>query len=122
MLMPSTHYLPSERVNYSNYPELRRFRTDINNIMSYMVTVDDALRNYNNGIKDKIDLNTNELETYITLCRNVTESLGNYSKVCFDVLLILRKIQTDLQNVRFLSREYGDKYVGRPTSTEEDIV
>ena len=115
-----TFYLPSEAVNYVNYPELRTYRKDIETIMEYALRVGMALADYNEGVYDKIDLNAEELKTHINLCRNVCYALGTAPKVCFDVLIELRELQYAFQNLLYLKNQYGDQYIGKPTPSEDE--
>ncbi|MNN36620.1 hypothetical protein D3C81_1505220 [compost metagenome] len=118
-IMDSTNYLPQEKLNYRNYPEVRDKQADINTLFAYALRVNEALISYNSGEFDKIDLNTNELETNITLCRSISETLGTAKNVCYDLLLELRVIQKNMQLVRYLGKENGTRYVGKPTVQEE---
>jgi hypothetical protein len=116
--MEKQQYLPSEVVNYTNFPELRTHREDIELIQTYAKRVDLALADYEAGNYDRIDLNADELSTNVDLCRSVCDRLGTAPSVCYDVLLILREIQTTMQNVLHLKVKYGDLYVGKPTTSE----
>lgn len=115
--MEQFYYLPNEQVNYINYPELRTYRADIVSIIAYAEVVATAVSDYQKGKKDKIDLNTDEVQQYINLCRSTSEVLGKAPKVCFDVLMELRNVQVQLHGLMHLRRKFGTKYIGEPTVT-----
>jgi len=121
-LMEPTHYLPDEEINFRNYPELYTVWDDLQKINAYATRVHKALADYTSGQYDKIDLNTEELNSYITLCRNVCSVLGQAPKVCFDILLDLRELQYHMQILLYNRRRFGSKFIGTPsTSGEGDL-
>jgi hypothetical protein len=120
--MESQQLLPFEVLNYTNFPELRTQRNNIEALQTYAMRMNEAITDFESGKYDKIALSDSELQTNIDLCRTVCEALGNASNVSFDVLMTLRDIQTTMQNVMYLKTTYGDLYVGTPTVTEEEGV
>ncbi len=120
--MLEDYYLPHELVNYTNYPELLTYRQDIEDLLNYSLTVHNALQDYNEGIYDRIDVNMEEVQNHITLCRTLSDVLGKAPRVCFDVLLEIRVIQEHLHKLVFLKNTYGNQYVGTPSPTSEGGV
>lgn len=116
-MLETSIYLPSEVANLTNYPELRAQRANLTAIMDYALRATSALADYNEARYDKIDLNAGEIRQAIALCRSTSEVLGTAPKVCFDILLEIRTVQEDLQNLLFLRVKYGTKYIGVPTIT-----
>ena len=116
IMASSTWYLPDEKLSYKNYPELNTVATGINSIIAYAKTVNTAIASYNAGTVDKIDVNMRDVTTYIDLCRSVTGILGNAPNVCFDLLLEIRAVQYELQNLVYNKNRYGSKYIGTPSN------
>jgi hypothetical protein len=110
--------LPNELPNYINFPEVRLQKDNITAVMSYSLTAQAALTDYNNGTYDRIDLNSDEIQSNIDLCRSICDVLGNANNVCFDVLLDVREIEKSLLKVLFLKRKYGNQIVGTPTNSD----
>lgn len=117
-----TFYLPSEAVNYINYPELRTAKPDIEAIMEYAMRVNLAVADYDEARFDRIDVNMEEVQRNIELCRRVCETLGTAPKVCFDILLDIRDIQNTLQNLVYLKRTTGNSIIDTPTITTEGDI
>lgn len=118
--MENHQYLPSEVINYTNFPELRKYKKSIEAVQTYAMRVNDAVTGYNSGKYNRIDLNASELLSNIDLCRSICGVLGASTNVCYDVLFVLREIQTTLQNILYLNTAYGDLYVGTPSATSSD--
>lgn len=119
MRMEKTHYLPSEELKKNNYPEVVKVQADIDLIISYAMVVDLAVMEYNEGLKDKIDVSIVELQKTIDRCRAVCEVLGKSSNVCFDVLLEIRTLQANFQDILFIRRRFGSEYVGNPSEVDD---
>jgi hypothetical protein len=115
-----TFYLPKEAVNFINFPELRTYKADIETIMEYALRVQTAVADYNEARYDRIDLNMEELHAHIDLCRTVCEALGSAPNVCFDILLEIRNIQQNLQNLAYLKTKFGSAIIGEPTTTTSE--
>lgn len=113
--------LPFEMPSKRNFPEAWALRQEIQDITQYTLGVQDALALYNEGVHDKIDVNTAELQNYIIRFRSVCDTLGAAPNVFFDVLLELRAMQGVLQDVLRLSTHYGSLYVGTPTKKEGGV-
>lgn len=114
--MESLYYLPSEQPNYINFPEVRTQKYNIQTVMSYSLTAQLALADYNSGRFDRIDLNTDEIQSNVDLCRSISDALGNAINVCYDVLLDVRTIQQNLQSLLYLKRALGNAVLGTPTN------
>lgn len=113
-------YFPNKVVNYTNFPELRMYKADIERIIVYAIRAELALADYSKARYDRVDLNMEEIQTHIDLCRQVCEGLGLAGNVCFDVLLEVRTIQEQLQNLSYLKRKFGSGIVGEPTKTTSE--
>lgn len=120
MIMENTHYLPDEELKISNYPEVALVQDEIGLIMGYAMEADQAVFEYNEGLKDKIDLDVVDLQKAIERCRHVCDILGNAPKVCFDLLLEIRELQMSFQELVYLKRRYGDEYIGKPSEAKEE--
>lgn len=120
MVMDSTYYLPSEELAYRNYPEVQIAQNDINTVTDYVMTVGSALDDYNQGVTDKIDINGDELQSNITLCRSICDTLGNAPRICFDVLLEVRNMQDFLQQLLYIKSTYGNEYIGTPSVVTDE--
>lgn len=120
MRMEPTHYLPSEVLKNSNYPELKAVEGKLDGVMLYAMRVDSALHAYSTGTTNRIDVDPTELRKWIEQCREVCEVLGNAPRVCFDVLMELRSMQTSFQELLFMHNRYGNEYVGVPSPTSEE--
>lgn len=113
-------YFPNKVVNYVNFPELRGQRENIQAILDYSLRAQVALADYNEARYDRIDLNMEELQANITLCRSVSDALGLASNVCFDILLEIRSVQEMLQQLVYLKRVTGTNLIGLPTNTTSE--
>ncbi len=120
MKMESTHYLPHEELKITNYPELSKVEDDIDAIQVFTMRTNLALTEYNEGLKDKVDIDVQELRKHIELCRSVADILGRASNVCFDILMEIRAIQHGLYDVLFTYQRFGSEYIGTPTADEDE--
>jgi hypothetical protein len=114
--MKETYYLPGEVLSNGNYPEVNGVIDDINDILDFVMNSVRKLDLYLNGSSDKIDVDIVSLPGYIDKCRNVCETLGNASNVCFDLLIDLRKVQECLQTLTYIKNRYGSQYIGTSTA------
>lgn len=121
MKMESTHYLPHEELKITNYPELSKVETELDDVQVFAMRTNLALTDYTEGRTDKIDVDVEELRKHITLCRYVTDVLGRAPNVCYDILIELRAIQGTLHDVLFAYNRFGDEYVGTPTVIDEAV-
>jgi hypothetical protein len=110
-------YLPKESVTLVNYPVLREQRDNIEQILIYVLRVESALVDYNEARYDKVDLNTDEINQYVDLCRTVTYALGTAESVPYDILIELRNIQAQLYSLVYINRQEGTTVFGTPTTT-----
>lgn len=117
VMASSTMYLPSEVLQYRNYPEVNYALNDINTILDYAMRVNNAITDYVTGVFDKVDVDAHDLQVHIDLCRSVCYTLGTAPNVCYDLLMELRSIQSVMQTVMYTKNRYGDTYVGTPTLT-----
>jgi hypothetical protein len=115
--MLDTFYLPKEAPNLVNYPVLRAQQANMNVLMTYALRVSSALTDYNEARYDKIDLNMDELQSNIQLCRDTCYALGTDVSVPFDVLIDLRKFQEQFQNIAYLYRTQGKAVIGTPSNS-----
>jgi hypothetical protein len=115
--MLDTFYLPKEAPSLVNYPVLREQQGNMGALMTYALRVASALTDYNEARYDKIDLNMDELQNTIQLCRDTCYALGTATAVPFDVLVELRKFQEQFQNLLYLYRTQGKVVIGAPTAT-----
>ncbi|MGG1673510.1 hypothetical protein ACIFOE_23290 [Paenibacillus sp. NRS-1783] len=115
-------YLPEEEISFVNYPVLRDEQQHIEDISAYALRVYGALSDYNEAVYDRVDVNTAELEQYITLCRDTCSRLASAVSIPFDLLLELRSILTMLYKLRTLAADSSSNVIGEPTaiSTEDD--
>lgn len=114
-MMEPSHYLPSEELKGVNYPEVKGVQEDLDRIFDFAMQVDRSVYEYISGDVDRIDLNSVAIAEYVSLCRSVCETLGNADRVCFDILLEVRRLQDSFQELLFLKRRFGDEYVGTPS-------
>lgn len=119
MKMDDTHYLPSEELKMSNYPEVRQLEGDIEEIVKYAKLVDATVLAYNNGTVNKIDLDVVILQKMVDNCREVCRVLGRAPNVCYDILLELRNFQMNFQDLIFMKTRFGSEYIGKPTIEAE---
>lgn len=117
--MDNAYYMPNELPTTVNYPELGVRKADIQTVINYATTAQNAINDYNTGITDKIDLNQDEIQSNIDLCRDVCNTLGTATNACFDILTQLRMIQKLLQSLIYFKNQYGNQYVGKPTTTTD---
>jgi hypothetical protein len=115
-----TFYLPKESPSFVNFPVLRDEQVNIETLVSFALRVNSALVDYIEARYSKIDLNMDEVEQHITLCRGVCERLGMADNVPFDVLLELRVFQKQFQNIRLLYRTQGKNLIGTPDKTASE--
>lgn len=118
--MDAAYYLPNEQLNYSNYPEIRPQRANIEAVLTYSQTVSTAMTDYETGKYDRIDLNTGEIQDNIDLCRTICGALGNAPKPCIEVLMEVRNVQKQLQNIMYLYGKSGSALIGTPTNTTSE--
>lgn len=111
----NTWYLPSELLQFRNYPEVNSVSEDIDDIMDYSMHVHLALVGYTEGLYDRVDVDSHNLQKYIDKCRNVCNVLGNAPNVCFDLLLELRGVQNVFQQLLYAKNRFGSQYIGTPT-------
>ncbi len=116
--MEDTYYLPNTEPSFINYPVLRDEQTNIEAISTYAERAYSALYDYNEAIYDRVDINTDELEQYITLCRQTCSNLGTADRIPHDVLIELRSILAELYRLRQLAA--GTDIIGVPDEIKED--
>jgi hypothetical protein len=100
-MMSSTHYLPSEVLQYSNYPEVHDLKDKIALFQSNAVPVMSALSDYDTGIEPYIYVNIAEVIKLRDLAFELSDILGAAPKVCYDVLLPIRDAQEALNELIF---------------------
>lgn len=118
--MEETYYLPKESPTFVNFPVLRDEKTNIELITAYALRAYSALSDYNEALFDRVDINTDELEQYIILCRQICNSLGTADNIPFDILLELRSVLTSLYQLRQLYNDLGSVVIGKPSEVAED--
>lgn len=111
-----TFYLPKESISYVNFPILREQQGNIETIMVYALRVHSAVTDYDENGADKIDLNTEELQRHIDLCRTCCEALGTTESVPFDALIEVRGIMGEFLNLWYLWQTFGNTLFGTPLS------
>ncbi|WP_017814477.1 hypothetical protein [Paenibacillus shenyangensis] len=116
--MDDTYYLPNTEPSFINYPVLRDEQANIEAIVTYAERAYSALYDYNEAIYDRVDINTDELEQYIDLCRRTCNALGTSDRVPHDVLIELRSILAELYKLRQLAAD--TEIIGEPDEIEED--
>ena len=119
-IMEATWYLPEEELQYRNYPEVHGVMDNINRLVYYAMSLSIVLDDYNNAVADRIDIDVVDLQKNITLCRSITDVLGNAPQVCFDLLMELRTIQDTMQTLLYAYNRFGSQYIGKPTDLTED--
>ncbi|MBE0335124.1 hypothetical protein [Paenibacillus sp. 23TSA30-6] len=112
-------YLPEEEISFVNYPVLREEQQNVEDISAYALRVYGALTDYNEAAYDRVDVNTAELEQYITKSRDTCSRLAAAANVPFDLLLELRTILSMFYNMRTLAAS-SDNVVGTPTATDTE--
>ena len=115
-IMEGTLYLPAERLNFRNYPEVATLMGDIKDIIRYSIEVGNAIKAYTSSTLDRINLNIVDLQRCILLCRTVCSTLGLAPNVCYDLLVEIRSLQNTLQTLVFVKNRYGSQYIGVPTN------
>lgn len=120
--LEAAYYLPKEITNTINFPELRTVAADVSQVVIYSNLAQLALSDYQSGKVNRINLNSDDLQSNVNTCRGICETLGKAPNVCYDILLSVRAIQMNLQNLIFLKRKFGDTYVGVPTNTTGGTV
>jgi hypothetical protein len=100
-LMSATHYLPSEELKYSNYPEIYEIQTKIDEFQERIEPVVIAISDYDMGTRDAIYVNIAEVERILSLSYDITDTLGAAENVCYDILLPLRSSQEALHELIF---------------------
>ncbi|AKG36081.1 hypothetical protein [Paenibacillus durus] len=112
--MLDSFYLPQEAISFVNYPILRDEQTNIEKIVSYVLQVRESLTAYNSATANLVDINMDELEQHLALCRQTCESLGTAEKIPFDVLLELRSVLSTFYSLRTLYFDAGSSVIGVP--------
>lgn len=120
MKMEAVHYLPHEELKGSNYPEVVSMSADIDAIQNFAKKVDQAVLAYNENVVDKVDLDVMEVQSFVNQCRKVCDVLGNAPNVCYDILLEIRALQMNFQELVFISNRFGSEYIGKPTPINEE--
>lgn len=118
-MMELSHYLPNEVLNVANFPEINAVKSDISILENFAMAVGIAVSTYNEGVTDKINVNQIKLEENIKRCRNVCEVLGSQPAPCFDVLLKIRELQMDFQELLYAHRSQENIFLGEPTKRSE---
>jgi hypothetical protein len=111
MIMEPSHYLPSEVLKHSNYPEIELVKSDLAKIDAFASEVSIALAQFNEVIADKVYVNVGELHEHISLCRSVLETLGNAKSPCFDLIVDLREVLQLFFEVSYADRAHKGQYV-----------
>lgn len=119
MKMETTHYLPHEELKASNYPEIANLMPDIQIIQTYAMTADQAVFAFNEGLVNKIDIDVTDMRKAVDKCRYVCNIIGTAENVCYDLLMELRAMQTNFQELIFMKNRFGSEYIGTPTNTED---
>lgn len=119
-IMENTWYLPEEKLQFRNYPEVHAVSDSIDSLLDFGMTVASALQYYNEGTANKIDIDISALQKSILLCRSVCNTLGTAPKICFDILTELHKLQDIMQNLLYIRNRYGDQYIGKPTENTSE--
>lgn len=101
MLMSLTHYLPSEELKYSNFPELYELSDKIKEFQKSVEPIVTAISDYDMGTADGIYVNIAEVERVRELSFDLTDTLGAAPKVCYDVLMPIRDAQEALNELIF---------------------
>ncbi len=118
--MLDSFYLPQESISFVNYPVLRDEQSKIETIVSYALQVRESLTMYNEATANRVDINMDELDQQIILCRQTCEHLGTAEKIPFDVLLELRSVLSTFYSLRTLYEDSGVSVIGTPTVVREE--
>lgn len=100
-LMSPTHYLPSEEVKYSNYPELYEVMDKIRAFQAMLEPIMLATYEYDEGMADAIYVNAAEVERVLSLSYEITDFLGIAPNVCYEFVLPIREAQESLHELLF---------------------
>jgi hypothetical protein len=100
-MMPSTQYLPSEVIQYSNFPELYQLKDKISDFQKAIVPIMNAISEYDLGQTDCIYVNIAEVQRVRDMSFDITEVLGMAPNVCYDMLLNFRDAQEALNELIF---------------------
>jgi hypothetical protein len=100
-MMPSTQYLPSEVIQYSNFPELYQLKDKISDFQKAIVPIMTAISEYDLGQTDCIYVNIAEVQRVRDMSFDITEVLGMAPNVCYDMLLNFRDAQEALNELIF---------------------
>jgi hypothetical protein len=114
--MKTTCYLPDEEPYIRNYPEIADVSLDIENLIAFGTRIGNAIDAYVSEKYDRVDIDIIELQKSIDLCRETCTYLSSAPKVCFDMLLELRELQSLMQLFLYLKDRYGNQFVGKPTN------
>lgn len=101
MLMNPTHYLPSEVLQYSNYPEVYELGSKIDQFQKGLEPIMLAVSAFDMGVENGIYVNIAEVERVRALSFEISEVLGSAPKVCYDILLPVREAQEALNELIF---------------------
>lgn len=119
-MMEKTHYLTEEELNFTNYPAVAREWESIQELIRYNLEVHSAVSAYTEGKASKINLSEVDLRKYISLARRTLEIIGTATNVCFDVVMPLREIQYNMQEILYGKNAFGSLYVGAPGAVAEE--
>ena|SRR5690606_40310092 len=123
MIMEPSHYLPSEVLKHSNYPEIEQVKNELKQIENYASEVNTAIAQFNELRAERVYVNVGELTEHIDLCRIILEFLGTTKNPCFDLIMSVRSIQEMFHEVRYADRQYRGQYVSAtlvPSEVEEE--
>lgn len=101
MLMSPTHYLPSEELKYSNYPELYELADKLDQYQTLLEPIIAAVNDYDLGTTDGIYVNIAEVINVRDLSFDISDTLGSAPNICYDVLIPIRDTQESLNELIF---------------------
>jgi hypothetical protein len=101
MEMSPTHYLPSEVLNYANFPEVLEQAEKINQFQKLLEPIMLAVSAYDLGTTDGIYVNIADVTRTRDLSYEISDILGMAPNVCYDVLIPIREAQESLNELIF---------------------
>lgn len=110
MIMEPSHYLDSEVLKHSNYPEVKFLSADLTRLDTFFQTLNSAIAAYTEGEYEKVYLDENEVNIHVTLCQNVLETLGMAENPCFDILINIRQMLAIMYEIKYMMKRFGTMY------------
>ena len=110
MIMEPSHYLDSEVLKHSNYPEGNVLAADLARLDEFFRTLNSAIAAYTEGEYEKVYLDDNEVTIHINLCQSVLETLGTAENPCFDILINIRQMLAVMYEIKYMMKRFGSMY------------